>query len=400
MRRRLSVLSARDFRWFFTGYATSLLGSSMAGVAVAFAVLATGGGGSAVGAVMAARIVPLVLLLLLGGAAADRFGSRVVMLVADVLRCGAQGAFAVLLLTGRPQLGTMLALSALAGVGEGLFGPALSALIPRLSPSDSLTQANSLLQIARSSATVAGPALAGTLTAVAGPATVLALDAASYAVSVVVVFALPAARPATGVKQSMLADLWAGWTLFRSWTWLWVTTLHIGLFNLVVWAPFLVLGPVVCAGRLGGAGSWGAIMACYGTGAVGGGLLMLSRQPSRPLLVAVIASLGWALPPAALAGGLPLLWVCLGALVAGVGSSVYGVLQDTVDQQRIPAEYRGRVTAYTTLGAFVLGPLGLAGAGPLADTVGTAPVLACGALWLLVAVLAMTAVPSIRLRDS
>ncbi|MFC1404597.1 MULTISPECIES: MFS transporter [Streptacidiphilus] len=402
LRRRLLVLGERDFRRFFVGYTTSLLGSSMAGVAVAFAVLATGGGGSALGAVMTARILPLVLLLLFGGVAADRFGSRIVMIVADVLRCGAQATFAVLLLTGRPDLWVMLVLSALAGIGEGLFGPSLSALIPRLSPRDGLTQANSLLQIARSGATVAGPALAGVLVATGGPALVLALDAASYAVSVLVVFSLPPAGAgapgpaASAGRGSLLVDLRAGWSLFRSQTWLWVTTLHICLFNLLVWGPFLVLGPVVSATRLGGAGAWGAIMACYGCGAITGGFVLLGRRPSRPLFVAVVASLGWAFPTGALAVGLPLVCVCAGALVAGIGSSLYGTLIDTLEQQVIPVEFRGRVAAYGTLGAFGLGPLGLAAAGPVAAVVGAGPVLAGGSLWLLGAVVVLLLLPAIR----
>jgi MFS family permease len=400
LRRRLVVLGERDFRRFFTGYATSLLGSSMAGVAVAFAVLATGGGGSALGSVMTARILPLVLMLLLGGAAADRFGSRIVMIVADVLRCGSQITFAVLLLTGRPALWAMLVLAAMAGIGEGLFGPALSALIPRLSPEDGLAQANSLLQIARSGATVAGPALAGVLVATGGPALVLALDAASYGVGVLVVFGLPGGGPALRrgevPRSSLVADLGAGWSLFRSQTWLWLTTLHICLFNLLVWGQFLVLGPVVCATRPGGAGAWGAIMACYGCGAVAGGVVLLGRRPSRPLLVAVVASLGWAFPTAALAVGLPLVCVCAGALVAGIGSALCGTLLGTLQQQVIPAEFRGRVAAYGSLGAFVLGPLGLATAGPIAAVVGTAPVLAGGSLWLVAAVAVLLLLPAIR----
>lgn len=62
--RRLAVLRERDFRRFFLGYTTSLLGSAMASIALTFAVLETGGGGTRLGWVMAARILPLVLMLL------------------------------------------------------------------------------------------------------------------------------------------------------------------------------------------------------------------------------------------------------------------------------------------------------------------------------------------------
>ncbi|WP_395295618.1 hypothetical protein ACF9IK_20430 [Kitasatospora hibisci] len=84
LRSRLSVLGEHDFRWFFVGYATSLFGSSMAPVAVAFAVLDDGGGGTDLGWVMAARVLPIVLVMPAGGVVADRLGSRRVMLAADV----------------------------------------------------------------------------------------------------------------------------------------------------------------------------------------------------------------------------------------------------------------------------------------------------------------------------
>lgn len=396
MRRHAAVLADRDFRWFFVGRTTSLLGSAMASVAVAFAVLGTGGGGTALGEVMAARILPLVLMLLIGGACADLLGSRAVMLCADVLRCAAQAAFAVLVLAGRPPLWAMLVLAVLSGVGEGAFGPALSALVPALLPDEGLTQANALLQVAQSATTVVGPALAGVLTAALGPAAVLAVDAASYAVSVLVLFRLPVALVAAGGRRSLTADLGAGWSAFRSRTWLWVTTVHIGLFNLLVWAPFLVLGPAVAEQSLGGSAAWGLVMAGYGGGAVLGGLALLGRRTPRPVLVGTLATVGWALPSGALALRLPLGWILVAALAAGVGSSVVGTLWATETQRRVPPELRGRVSAYGSLGSFVLGPLGLAAAGPVAAAVGAAPVFAFGALWQVVAVAVVVAVPAVR----
>jgi MFS family permease len=401
MRRRISVLAERDFRRFFLGYAASMLGTSMASVATAFAVLQSGGGGAELGDVLAARILPLVLMLLVGGVVADRLGSRAVMLAADLTRCTAQAAFAVLLLTGRSPLWAMVLLAAVAGVGEAAFSPSLSALIPQLAPGSALAPANALLGFARSGASVAGPALAGILTAALGPAIVLAVDSASYAVSVAALWRLPGALPVPTARRSFLSDLGQGWSTFRSRTWLWVTSLHLCLFNLFVWGPFLVLGPVVAGQRLGGAGAWGAVMALYGTGAALGGLglLLLHRSPRRPLLVAVVASLGWALPSAALTECLPTGWVCCATLLAGVGSSVCGSLYSTVTQTQVPPEQRARISAYSSFGAFALGPVGLAAAGPVSVAVGVTPVLAFGALWQTLAVAVVVALPAVRRRQ-
>ncbi|WP_406199980.1 MFS transporter [Kitasatospora sp. NBC_01560] len=397
---RLAVLRERDVRWFFLGYATSLLGSSMAPVAVAFAVLGAGGGGSGLGWVMAARILPIVLVMAAGGVAADRLGSRRVMLVADVLRCGVQGLFAVALATGHASVGVMVVLVALWGFGEGVFLPALGALVPALVRDRArLADANTLLGLARSVATVAGPAAAGVLVAVSGPAAVLLVDAVTYGVGALALVRLRVAAPAEpGAGGSLLTDLREGWSEFRSRPWLWITTLQMGFFNLLVWAPFLVLGPLTAQRSLGGARGWGLVMGVYGAGAVLGGLLMLGRRPARPLAVATVATFGWALPSAALAVGAPLPWTAAAALVAGVGSAVCGALYAATMQAWVPAEVLARVTAFGGLGAFVLGPAGLAAAGPLADRVGTATVLGFGALWQLAAGAVVLAVPAVGRR--
>jgi MFS family permease len=94
---RLAPLRERNFRRFYAGYATSLLGTSLSSVAIAFAVLDSGGTATSLGLVFAAGIVPQVVFLLHGGVIADRLGRRPVMLSADVLRFCAQGTLAAAL---------------------------------------------------------------------------------------------------------------------------------------------------------------------------------------------------------------------------------------------------------------------------------------------------------------
>ncbi|MBV2154635.1 MFS transporter [Kitasatospora sp. SUK 42] len=398
---RLAVLGERDFTLFFIGYTTSLLGSSMAPVAVAFAVLDEGGGGTEVGWVMAARILPVVLVLLAGGVIADRFGSRRLILGSDVLRGLVQALFAVLLAVGHAPLWAMVALVAVWGVGEGLFMPAFGAVLPDLvRRKELLADGNTLLGLSRSVSTVAGPALAGLLTAAQGPAAVLLIDAVTYGVGAVALAAtrLPERPAADGDRSSMVRELRVGWSEFAARPWLWITTAWMGLFNLLVWAPFLVLGPLTAQRELGGARAWGLVMGVYGAGAVLGGLLMLGRRPGRPLAVATAAGLGWALPSAALGAGASLPWVAAGALVAGAGSAVCGTLFTTTTQAWVPAELLGRLTSFGVLGAFVLGPLGLAAAGPLADRLGTGTVLLSGSAWQVVAGVVVLAVPAVRNR--
>ncbi|MFD7728808.1 MFS transporter [Kitasatospora phosalacinea] len=393
MPRRLAVLRGRQFRRFSTGYAVSLFGSSTASVAVAFAVLDGGGGGSGLGVVMAARIVPVVLLLVLGGAAADRLGPRRTMLGSDGLRCATQAATAALLFAGHGTVWALAALMALWGLGEAVFLPALDALLPRLVPAAELADANALLGIARNGAAVAGPALAGLLTATAGPGWVLLLDAASYAagLAALALLRVPPGPAADGPGPGLLAELRDGWGEFRSRRWLWASVLQGCLFNLLVWAPFLVLGPVLAREHLGGAGGWGAVMGAYGAGAVLGGLVLLGRRPRRPLRTVLAVTAGWALPSGALALGGPLPLVAVAAAGAGVASIVSGSLFATLVQRHVPPRALGRVGAYVTLGAFAFGPVGLALAGPLAAAVGARTVLGWGAAWQLASCAAVLA---------
>ena len=395
VRRRLAVLEGRDFRLFCIGWSTSLLGSAMAPLAVAFAVLDAGGGGTGIGLVMAARILPVVLALPVAGVVADRLGSRRVMLASDAVRCLTQLLFAAALL-GSPGLWTLVVLGAVQGAAEGAFTPALGAVIPRVAPAGRLTDANALLGVARSTTGVAGPALAGILIAATGPAVVLVVDALTYAVCFAALLRMPRVTGTAAGEGSFTADLREGWTHFRSRTWLWTTSLHGCLFNLLVWAPFLVLGPVVADDRLGGASGWGTAMALYGAGGAVAGLAMLGRRTRRPLLVSTFAAAGWALPSGALAAGFSLPWICGAALVAGIGGGVSGTLYDATLQSRVPPGALARVSAFSTFGAFAFGPLGLAAAGPLAELHGTAQVLGFGACWQVLSVVVVAMIPAVR----
>jgi hypothetical protein len=393
---KLGVLAGRDFRRFYVGYSASLLGTTMSSVAIAFAVLGSGGTATDLGVVSAANIVPMIAFMLGGGAIADRLGRRPVMLAADVARCAAQGVLAATLLVGHPRLWLFVTAAFLIGTGNAFFQPALAGLPAQLAPGDRLGDANALLAVAQPSAQIAGPALAGILIAATSPAMVIAVDAASYAVSAAALAMLHFPSMDTLRSRSLLSDLAAGWAEFSSHSWLVATTIQFALFNLLTWGPYLVLGPVLARDYLGGASAWGAVLACYGGGAVLGGLLALGRRPRRPLAVANLATLGFPLPPLALALHLPVVAVAGGALLAGLGWALGTPLEATVTQQRITAQALSRVGAFTMVGAFAFAPIAFAAAGPVAAVVGARAVLGFGAAWAVFGTLVVSAVPSVR----
>ena len=82
---RLGPLHERQFRLLFLGRVVSFLGSGMAPIALAFAVLELTGSKADLGLVLAARSLPQVVFLLVGGIWADRLPRHQVMVVSSLV---------------------------------------------------------------------------------------------------------------------------------------------------------------------------------------------------------------------------------------------------------------------------------------------------------------------------
>ena len=355
----MALFGERDFRVFFTGYATSLAGSAMAPMAVTFALLDRGASPADLGYVLAAGVIPQVLFMVGGGVLADRLGRRPVMLVTDTSRMLVQATLAALLFAGSPPLWAFILLAALRSTGEAFFTPALGGLRTEIASRERLPDANALLSTVRSASMVAGPALAGTLIVVLSPAAVIAVDAATYAASVVAL-GLLRIPPASRSQNSAWTDLAAGWCQFRAQTWIWLTTVQWSLLNLLTYAPYLVLGPVLAHQYLGGSRAWGLVIATQAAGSVLMGLAMLGRRPARPVLGSVAPTIFVPLPCLVLAMHGPVIAVAAVALAAGAGSTVSTTLWSTAIQKHVPPEYLARMTGLSLTGSYALGSAGLA----------------------------------------
>lgn len=373
----------------------------MSPLAINFALLDRGVTPAGLGLVLAAGVVPQVLLMVGAGVLADRVGRRAVMLAADAGRLAVMGAVAALLFTATPPVWVYAVLAALRGAGDALFTPALGGLRAEISSKERLPDANALLQVAESAARVAGPALAGVLIVAISSAAVVAVDAATYGVSIAALVLL-AVPPATRPVSTAWHDLADGWSEFRAQTWLWLTTLQWSLLNLLTYAPYLLLGPVMAQAYLGGARIWGIVIAAQAAGAVLTGLLLVGRRPSRLLVFSAVGTMAVPLPCLLLALHASAVAVGAAACAAGAGISLSGTFWSTAMQQRIPAAMLSRVVALSTTGSFAPGSLGLAVVGPVAEAVGAAHVLAFAAAWgLLSGVVACSLPPiwAVRWRD-
>ena len=396
MKNLLAAWGDPRFKLLFAGRAVSDFGDKLVPVALAFAVLELDSRASALGLVFAARMIPMVVLVLVGGVWADRLPRNVVMLTADGVRACTQATAGVLLITGRAEVWHLLVLMAAYGAAQAFFDPAATGLVPQTVSRARLQQANGLLQLSRSTANVAGPAVAGVLVATVGPGWAFVVDSATFVVSAVFLALLKIERETRETRTRFVADLVEGWREFTSRTWVWVSVTYFAFFHLLVLAPFWVLTPIVADDELGGAGAYATILTSMGIGAILGGLVALRVEPRRPLAVAFAFVLLEIPLYLALAGAAPLALIAAFALFGSAAINFAGTLWLTVLQTNIPERALSRVSSYDWLGSLVFLPAGYMLAGPAAEAFGVAETLVFAAVWSLGSTLVVLSLEAIR----
>jgi MFS family permease len=383
------------FRLLFAGRAISYIGTYLAPIAVAFAILDLGGGATAVGLSFAAWTLAQVSMLVVGGVLGDRLPRRLVMIGSDVASTVVRVTMGVLVVTGHAEVWELIALQAAGGASVAFYNPAFYGLVREIVPTDLLQEANSYLAIARYAAFPIGAATGGTIVAVVGPGQALILDGATYAASAILL-SFVHVKSLARAGSSFVRELREGWSAFRELDWVWMTCLWISLYFLITYAPFFVLGPYISKHSMGGAGTWAAVVTGEGVGLLLGSIAGLRLRARRPLLVVCYIFLPTAVQSVLLAFHAPVYLLAPAAAFAGFGFACGSVVWDTALKRTIPPDKLARVGAYGWMSAMVFLPAGYALAGPIAEAVGTRAYLLFGAAWLVVSTIFLVRRPAIR----
>jgi MFS family permease len=329
--------------------AASLLGNTIAAVAIPWFVLTTTGSAARTGVAAFFTTVPLALGGLFGGAVADRVGPRRASVVGDVLSAASLTAIPALLAAGALEFWHLLGLGFLGSLFDGPSQAARQALVPELAARAGmpLERANALHKGTEHVGYVVGAPFAGVLIAAIGAPNALWVDSASFVVAALLVLsAVPAATTVARPPRSYAANLVQGLRfvarepLVRAL----LVLPTVGNFFISPLGPVLL--PVFAREELGGAAALGALMAAYGAGGVLGIALFGAfgvRLPRRAVYVGLAVfyptvSFGLvALPP---------LWPALATLaLIGVSAGAIVPLFQTLRQERTPPELRARVFA-------------------------------------------------------
>jgi predicted MFS family arabinose efflux permease len=388
-------LSLPAFRYLFAARAISYIGTYLAPIAVAFAILDNGGGATAVGVSFAAWTLAQVAMLALGGVVGDRVPRRTVMIGSDVASAVVRTTMGVLLVSGHAEVWQLIALQACGGAAVAFYSPASYGLVREVVPDEQLQQANGLLAIARYAAFPLGAAIGGSIVALIGPGTALIVDAGTYAASALLLSRIHVksiARAGAGFLQ----ELRDGWSAFVEQTWVWVLVLYVSLYFLLTYAPFFVLGPYVAKHSMNGATSWAFVVTGEGVGALLGGLAGLRWRSRQPMVTTGLLLMVTAVQNLILAFHPTTVLLSIAATGAGFAFALGSVVWDTTLQRKVAPEKLARVASYGWMGAMVFLPAGYALAGPIAMAIGLETYLVIAAGWIVASTLFVIRLRAVR----
>jgi MFS family permease len=385
----------RNFKLLFAGRAVSYIGTYLAPIAVAFAILDLHGSATSVGLSFAAWTLAQVSMLSFGGVLGDRLPRRIVMIGSDVSSTVVRVTMGLLLVTGHAQVWELIALQGLGGASVAFYNPAFYGLVREIVPTESLQKANSYLAIARYAAFPLGAATGGTIVATIGSGTALIFDGGTYAVSALLL-SLVRVESVARVTSSFLRELRDGWSAFVEQRWVPITCFWIAFYFLITYAPFFVLGPYISKHSMGGASTWAAVVTGEGIGALLGSVAGLRLRLRKPLLLVGYIFLPTAVQSVLLAFHASVYALAPAAAFAGFGFACGSVVWDTALQRTIPPDKLARVGAYGWMSAMVFLPAGYALAGPIASLVGMRGYLLFGAAWLVASTAVMCRLPAVR----
>ncbi|MET9226352.1 MFS transporter [Lentzea sp. NPDC003310] len=372
-----------------TARVVSVVGDALSLVTLMVHVQSVLGKAIAVAALLLVGDFAPSLLSPLTGVISDRFDRRTVMIVCELTQAVLLAVIAFTL----PPLPVLLALVGVRAVVGQVFIPASRAAVPCLVAEKDLAQANTALGLGSNSADVIGPFLAALLLPFLGVRGVLFVDAASFALSALLLLRLPKLVVPAEPGETVLGDAKAG--LSEIWRNRALRIVFLGFCGVVACTAIddvavLQLTVVV----FGESESVAGIL----LGAVGVGLLLgyalLARGSARWGMVALLVT-GFVISSAGnLLTGLA--WGVASAFalqaVRGLGIAAMDVAHSTLIQRLAPADRTGRVFGNFYGGIGVAAAISYVAGGLLIDVLGPQLILVLSggagvlvALWVVAA---------------
>lgn len=360
-RSTFSSLRIANYRKYFLGQSTSLIGTWMQAVAQSWLVLQLTHSATDIGIVVALQTLPTLILGPYAGVVADRVDKRKLLMVLQGLM-GVQAAVLSLMTFQHDASFAVLSLLALIlGINNCFENPVRQSFILEMVGAAELRNAVSLNSTMVNVARAIGPAVAGVMIASVGEAWCFALNALSF-VAVVLslvtmdVAALSPAPPTPRAKGQMRQGL----TYVAQSPQLYVPLCMMGLVGSLAYEFQVSLPSMVQTVYHGRSLAYGEMTSAMGLGAVVGGLVTAQRgRTGTSALVRTSAMFGLTMALAAL---MPDIYLDYGAMaLVGYYSVAFISSGNSTLQLAFAPEMRGRVMALWAVAFLGSTPIG----GPL-----------------------------------
>ena len=378
-----AALRERNYRLYFTGQMISNTGTWMQRIAQDWLVLELTGSPLAVGITTALQFLPVSLFGLLGGLVIDRYPKRSILVVTQAVMGLLAGVLAALTLSGIVTVWDVYLIAFALGMVTVVDNPTRQVFVNEMVPAHLVRNAVSLNTATFQLARLVGPAAAGVLIAATGSGLAFAINALSYAATIVALLAmrtdllrkLPRAPHEPGQLREGLRYVAARPHI----VWIIVMVFFIGTFgyNFAVFLSAYAKNVFDA-----GANVYGLLNTAVAIGSVSGAVLAARRATVRLGFLFAVAAAFSALMIAA--GITPWLLAFMGVLaVCGVASTSFSTTANASVQLASDPEVRGRVMSLYMM-VFMGGtPIGGPIAGALTDELGApAGMIICGTICL------------------
>ncbi len=336
---------------------------SLAAVPIVAVLLLQAGPGE-IGLLASIQSLPFLLLSMPLGLLADRTSRTRLMALAETLRALALLLLLALIVTGNVSIAALAIIGFMAAVGTVAFSVAAPSLVPALVQVEGLAQANGRLELARSAAFAAGPALAGALIAWTGASAAFVLSGMLSVAAVLCLRGIAEPARAAMPARHPLLELQDG----AKWVWQ-SDLLRPMMFCSIAWniSWFMLQAAYVpyAIHDLGlDASGVGITLALYGVGMIVGALLAPRVVRALPFGQAILLGPYFSVL-AAVTMALTLLWpqgwlAGLSYFFFGAGPIIWTITSTTLRQTVTPRAMIGRVTSINIVVSTGARPLGAA----------------------------------------
>lgn len=383
------ALRHRNYRLFFAGQFVSLTGTWIQQVALSWLIYSLTKSPLLMGLIMFAGSIPSLLVSPFAGVFIDRFNQYKVLVILQILFMIEAFIIAVLAMTGVIQVWHIVVLSILMGMTVAIDMPLRQAFVVQLiDASEDLGNAISLNSSCFNLARMVGPAIAGILIASFGEGICFLLNALSY---IAVIYALllmkikvKSHRATT--EKNMLNELKEGFKYAFDSIPIRNIIIYISIASLIGMS-FPVLMPIYAKELLhGDAQTLGFLMSASGIGSLFGALYLAGKKSSLGLENWIcIASLlfGFGLVALAFTGKILMAMALL--FIIGFGMVVIIAACNTMIQDLVTDDKRGRVMSLYTMAFMGTAPIGSLCGGAVAQKIGVEHTFLLTGLTMLIA---------------